>query len=95
METLTPPPVGDIDLAEAKQMIGDRVCLKGNIDIVYVIKNGTPDMVRSSVRKAIEDAASGGGFILSTSDSIRDASPRENVLAYFQTARESGVYKHL
>jgi len=29
VETLSPPPMGDVDLASAKARIGDRVCLKG------------------------------------------------------------------
>jgi len=28
LETLTPPPVGDVDLAAVKRRIGDRVCLR-------------------------------------------------------------------
>jgi uroporphyrinogen-III decarboxylase len=86
IETLTPPPVGDVDLAEAKRLVGDRVCLKGYVDLLYVIKLGTEAQVRETVREAIEVAAPGGGFILGTSDSIREGTPIENVRAYFETA---------
>ena len=89
-ETLTPPPVGDVDLAELKRRIGDRVCLKGYGDLLWVIKHGTPEDVESMVREAMEVAAPGGGFIMGTSDSIREGTPRENVVAYFTAAREYG-----
>jgi len=89
--TLTPPPVGDVDLALAKKRVGGRVCLKGNIDLLYVIYKGTPELVREKVKEAIEVAAPGGGFILSTSDSIREGTPVENVRAYFEAAREYGM----
>jgi uroporphyrinogen decarboxylase len=89
--TLTPPPVGDVDLAEAKKRVGDKTCLKGNIDLIYVLLKGTPELVRKSVREAIDAAADGGGFILSTSDSIREGTPVENVRAYSEAAREYGV----
>ena len=89
--TLTPPPVGDVDLALTKKKVGDRVCLKGNIDLLYVIYKGTPELVREKVKEAIEIGAPGGGFILSTSDSIREGTPVENVRAYFEAAREYGV----
>jgi uroporphyrinogen decarboxylase len=75
-------------------MVGDRICLNGNIDLIYVIKMGTPEQIREAVRQAILDAAPGGGFILGTSDSIRDTEP-ENVRAYFQAARDYGDYRHL
>ncbi|MBN1641420.1 MAG: hypothetical protein JXA09_09300, partial [Anaerolineae bacterium] len=92
VETLTPPPVGDVDLAEAKRLYGERTCLKGYVDLLYVIKMGTPDLVARTVREAIEVAAPGGGFILGTSDSIREGTPIENVRAYFETAHRYGAY---
>jgi uroporphyrinogen decarboxylase len=92
VETLTPPPVGDVDLAEAKRLYGGRTCLKGHIDLLYVIKEGTPETIAEAVRQAIEIAAPGGGFILGTSDSIRDGTPDENVRAYFAAAHKYGKY---
>jgi len=91
LQTLTPPPVGDVDLAEVKRRIGDRVCLMGYTDLLYVIQKGTPDLIDRTVREAVEIAAPGGGFILGTSDSIRDGTPIENVRAYFDAARKYGA----
>jgi len=90
LETLTPPPVGDLDLAEAKRRIGDRVCLKGYGDLLYVIKMGTPADIEAMVAHAMEVAAPGSGFIFGTSDSIREGTPRDNVRAYFDAARRFG-----
>ena len=92
IETLTPPPVGDVDLAEAKRLYGARTCLKGYVDLLYVLKMGTPELVERTVREAIEVAAPGGGFILGTSDSIRKGTPIENVKTYFRTAHKDGAY---
>jgi len=89
-ETLTPAPVGDADLAELKRGIGDRVCLKGYGDIVYVLARGTPEDVDRSVREAMEVGAPGSGFIYGTSDNIRPETPRDNVLAYFAAAGKYG-----
>ena len=43
IETLSPAPVGDVDLADAKRRVGDRVCLKGHVDQVNLICFGTPE----------------------------------------------------
>ncbi|MHB0874436.1 MAG: uroporphyrinogen decarboxylase family protein [Anaerolineae bacterium] len=94
VSTLTPPPVGDVDLAEAKRTVGDRLCLKGYTDLLYVVKMGTPELIRDTVRQAILTAAPGGGFILGSSDSFRDTGVA-NVRAYFQAARDFGDYSHL
>jgi len=90
LQTLTPPPVGDADLAEIKRRIGDRVCLMGHMDLLYVLQRGTPAQIEEAVKQAIETAAPGGGFILGTSDSIRNGTPTENVRAYFTAARRYG-----
>jgi uroporphyrinogen decarboxylase len=91
-ETLGARPLGDVDLASAKQRIGDRVCLKGHLDQVNVICFEKPGQVRQTVRRVLE-AGKGKdrtGFILGTSDSIRPESPPENIKAYFQAALEFG-----
>jgi len=84
------PPVGDVDLAEVKRRIGDRVCLKGYTDLIYVLKLGNPKLIEKTVRNAIA-VAGPTGFILGTSDSIRDGTPIENVQAYFAAARKYGM----
>ncbi len=94
LSTVPAPPAGDVDLRSAKKICGDRICLNGNIDLIHVIANGTPELIEEKVREAISAAAPGGGFILGTSDSIRDA-PRVNVEAFFQAARRFGSYEHL
>ena len=89
LQTICPPPVADVDLAEAKRRIGGRVCLMGHTDLINVIQRGTPELIERVVREAIETAGP-TGFILGTSDSIRDGTPIENVRAYFDAARKYG-----
>ena len=90
--TCTPPPVGDFDLAEAKRAVGDRICLKGYVDLLYVVKMGTPELIERTVAEAMEIGKPGGGFILGSSDSFRDGTPVENIRAYFDAARRYGRY---
>jgi hypothetical protein len=94
LSTAPPPPIGDVDLVQAKAEFGDRICFNGNVDLINVIKDGTPELIHQTVRQLIVDAAPGGGFILGTSDSIRDAD-LANVRAYFEAARMYGDYSHL
>ncbi len=92
VSTLCPPKVGDVDLAKAKQQIGHKVTLAGNVDAIWVIQRGTPEQVREAVRENIRVAAPGGGYILDVSDCIMPGTPRENVEAFFQAAHEFGRY---
>ncbi len=89
LQTLTPPPVADTDLAELKRRIGDRVCLMGYVDLIYVVQRGTPELIEQTVKEAIEIAGP-TGFILGSSDSFREGTPVENIRAYFDAARKYG-----
>ena len=66
----------------------------GYMDLIYVIQRGTPELIEKEVKKAIEIGAPGGGFILGSSDSIREGTPEENVRAYFDAARKYGSMKY-
>ncbi len=92
LETCTPPPVGDFDLAEAKRAIGDEVALKGYVDLLYVLKHGTPELVEQTVRDAMAIARPGGGFIIGSSDSFREGTPPENLEAYWHACLNYGRY---
>ena len=94
LSSFPPPPMGDFDFALAKSQFGDRICFNGNLDLIHVIKNGTPESIHAAVRQLILTGAPGGGFILGTSDSIRDTG-LANVRAFFEAARKYGDYSTL
>jgi len=63
------------------------------VDLLYVVKHGTPELVDRTVREAMEIAKPGGGFIIGSSDSFREGTPMENIRAYFDACRKYGVYE--
>jgi uroporphyrinogen decarboxylase len=76
METFTPPDMGgDVDLAKAKQRIGDRVCMIGGFDQFHFFAGCSQAQTRAEVRRCFEAAGEGGGYILSPSDHFFDADP--------------------
>ena len=79
------------DMKAAKQTLGDRVCLHGNVPAVLLCY-GTPTEVDEHCRKLIADCAEGGGFILSTEcETPWDARP-ENLRAMVASAQKYGRY---
>jgi uroporphyrinogen decarboxylase len=91
VETLTPPGMGgDVDLAEAKRRIGDRVCLIGGFDQGRYFTETTEQETREKVREAFKAAGSNGGFILSTSDHFFAA--RDDLLRAFVDEASKCVY---
>jgi uroporphyrinogen decarboxylase len=76
METFTPPDMGgDVNLAEAKRRVGDRVCMIGGFDQFHFFTGCSPDATQAEVRRCFEAAGAGGGYILSPSDHFFDADP--------------------
>ncbi|MFB3881220.1 MAG: uroporphyrinogen decarboxylase family protein [Armatimonadota bacterium] len=63
LHPLEPPPMGDVELAEAKRRVGDRICLEGNIQIGELYAAPTERIV-ALVEEAMRAGKPGGGFIL-------------------------------
>jgi uroporphyrinogen decarboxylase len=85
-------PVAGMELKKVKQMVGDRVCVAGNIDCGQLLPHGTTEQVREAVRIAIADAAPGGGYILTSSNSIHSSCNPQNFLAMIRACHELGAY---
>jgi uroporphyrinogen decarboxylase len=85
-------PQAGMDLAEVKAKYGDRVALKGNVDCAQTMTFGTPEDVIAETREALRKGAPGGGFILSSSNSIHSSVKPENYLAMLQTLEKHGHY---
>ena len=86
-------PVAGMDLAEVKRAYGDRVCLIGNIDCGELLSRGTVDDVEEAVRQCIADAAAGGGYMISSSNSIHSSVKPENFVAMVRAGQKYGQYK--
>ncbi|MCX6546376.1 MAG: hypothetical protein NTV05_18445 [Acidobacteria bacterium] len=92
IDTLDPPPIGDVDLADAKRRVGHRLFLKGNIDPVNTVLRGMPSECADAARRCLEIAMEGGGYILSTACSVPPHAPPENVEALSVAADQYGRY---
>ena len=92
LSTLDPSSYGDTDLAVLKRQVGEHICLWGGVDSPDTIERGTPEDVRNAVKPAIPSAATGGGFVRSTADSICDTGAYDNVMAFIKAGYELGIY---
>lgn len=85
-------PSANTDIARIKAQYGQRLCLMGNIDLNYVLTFGTPEEVEQVVRETIRVAAPGGGYILSTCNTLIRAIPPANALAMYRAGDKWGKY---
>lgn len=89
---LEPPLMGDCDLAYLKKNYGKKLCLMGNLHTTEVMYLGDTKAVELAAKKAIDDAADGGGFILSTGDQCGRDTPDANIFKLAEVAKSYGKY---
>jgi len=91
LETITSAKTsGDFDLADVKKRVGDRVCLFGGFN-EHVLVEDDPEEVKDEVKRCIDAAAEGGGYVLRSTGQIFNANPGMIELMA-QTARDYGRY---
>jgi len=81
-----------MDITAIKQQFGKRISIIGNIDLGYTLTRGTPDEVRTEVRQRIRDLAPGGGYAVSSSNSVPEYVPLANFNAMREATFEYGRY---
>ena len=79
VETLDPPPLGTVELADAKRQLKDQLFIKGNVDPVGTIFNKDPAGARADVEATYAVGSVGGQYIMSTACSVPPRAPVENV----------------
>jgi uroporphyrinogen decarboxylase len=85
-------PIAGMDIAEVKAQYGDRVAIKGNVDCAQTLTFGTVEEVIEETKDALRKGMPGGGFILSSSNSIHSSVKPENYRAMLQTWERYRAY---
>jgi len=92
ISALHPIEPGLMDIGDVKERYGDRICIVGNVDCKHILPYGTEEDVRRDVRRCIDAAAKGGGFILASSNSLHANVKVENIYVMVDEARKYGRY---
>lgn len=79
----------EIPLKTAKQVMGDRVALMGNIAQKDVAVEGSPEEVDNAALKCIQTVGGWPGLILSVGGALYPQTPAENIAAIVSAAKNS------
>jgi uroporphyrinogen decarboxylase len=92
IECMDPPPLGNVELSEAKRRVGHRIFLKGNLDSVNVLLRGTDREVRQEIVRQLEVGKVGGRYMLSSACSVAPEVAPERVKLMVELAERYGRY---
>jgi len=93
IDTLDPPPLGSVELPEAKQRVGHRVFFKGNIDPVNTLLEKSREEVRADALWRLQVGSPASGYILSSACSVAPRVPPENLTVLVEASRQFGPPK--
>ncbi len=93
LDTLDPPPLGTVNLAEAKAQYGRRLFFKGNLDAVNEMLRADPATFERAVRQRLDVGSPGSGYLLSSACSVapRVAPERLKAMVALSEAHESSA----
>ncbi len=92
IDTLDPPPLGTVDLAEAKSKYGRRFFFKGNLDAVNEMLHADDATFEQAVKDRLRIGKPGSGYILSSACSVAPHVRPERLKRLTQLAAEFGRY---
>ncbi len=81
-----------IDMARAKELLGHKICLMGNLDPLKSLLSGTPEEVAAEAARVMNAGKPGGGYIFNTGEVVPAEVPVENMDAMLQAAQENALY---
>ncbi len=93
IDTLDPPPLGSIDLEDAKKRVGDRLFFKGNVDPVNTLLKKSREEVRADALWRLNVGSPGSGYILSSACSVSPRVPPENLTVLVEASEAFGAPK--
>jgi uroporphyrinogen decarboxylase len=84
-------PQANVSLAEVKRLVGDTVCLAGNVNC-GLLQTGTDDEVKADTMRSLKDGMPGGGYIFCTSNVAFKGMPPERYSMMMDMRKAYGRY---
>jgi uroporphyrinogen decarboxylase len=92
LDILNPIQPRSMDPARVKRDFGQHLTLWGTVDVQQVLPFGTVEEVSSEVKLRLRTVGPGGGLIIDPAHAIQPEVPLQNILAFYETARNYGRY---
>ena len=81
------PLAAGMDPKFLKDTYGNDLSFFGGIDIQELLPNGTPEQIKAEVKRRISVLGNNGGYIVAPAHNIQDDTSVENIIAFFEAAK--------
>ena len=78
-----------VDMSVAKQTVGDKCCIMGNVDPINTLLYGTPEQVSAESKRIMGLGKQNWGYLFNSGEMIPRDVPEENMIAMIQTAKKN------
>lgn len=78
-----------IEIETAREVVGGRVCLCGNVDPLEILYRGTPDAIRAEVERIVSSVSQKGGHIMNSGEMVPRDTPEDNVDAFVHATHKA------
>jgi uroporphyrinogen decarboxylase len=78
-----------IDIGKAKETVGGKTCLMGNLEPIEILMNSSAETVGKEAERIMNTAKVGGGYMFNTGEMNPRDVPETNMEAMIKTAREN------
>ena len=85
------PNEGDLSIADAKRLYGNRLCVMGNFNCL-VLSFGTMEDARQEAMRCLREGMGDGGYIMISADEVPADTQMDNLNAWVETVHEHGRY---
>jgi hypothetical protein len=85
-------PTAGMAIEQMKAQYGHHLTLLGNIDCGQIMTFGTEDDIVKEVKRILQIAAPGGGYVFASSNSYHGHVPLENIVAAVNAVKAFGSY---
>lgn len=86
-------PQGGVDLSEVKRLVGNRVCLIGNVNC-GLLQTGSEEECIADVKRSLKQGMEGWGYIFSTSNCVYTGLPLKRYELMHKIWKEDGLYEN-
>ncbi|MHB0875331.1 MAG: uroporphyrinogen decarboxylase family protein [Anaerolineae bacterium] len=90
LNPIEPPPMGDVTVRQARQVVGSRMCLEGNIEADDMYR-APAKRIRELVAQAIEEARGGGLILCPTSGYMEWTTAGQRQVDNYRAFVEAGL----